>query len=124
MTDQQQDPFKTVEEVRDWVQRMQQTGACKEFEGWPISLFRGDYYEIIEFLADRFRKTDNPMEFYFCIPYLITDLTEDELLKTFTEARHTNIPPKEEEPKLNGKVAKLNGKVAEPATRLGTPRRL
>jgi len=96
-------PLPTREAVERWYQKVTKAGKCPEFEGWPDNLFRKSAAEITEYLADRFRQTQDIYEYHLCILYLKYSIPDEELFTPWKESQnyarlqdtHTNPLPED-----------------------------
>jgi hypothetical protein len=128
MTTDQIDPFKTPEDVKQWCHTVTKAGECPT-SIWPSNLFgfgKEGYDHTIDYLMQRFRKTENMQEYYCCIPYLYKDITAEELFVPWhlspncarLQESNTNIATKNEAVNTGAKVGikypESNAKLSHP----------
>lgn len=73
--------FASPEDLRKWVQAVTRSGDAPRYNypGWPADLWSKSAVEILDYLEDRFRETEDVQEYYSCILYLRTKVDAEEL---------------------------------------------
>lgn len=80
----------TSKEVEAWVIKFKNTVVYEKkwmvFSGWPETLWKKPYSEIVDFLTERFRTTLSEPEYYLCILYLWKHTEKESLYVPFKES--------------------------------------
>lgn len=73
--------FGCPDDIKQWVHEVTKAGDAPRYNypGWPADLWSKSAVEILDYLEDRFRETEDVQEYYASMLYLRTKLDAEEL---------------------------------------------